>query len=340
MTLVLRSTTLFLSLLLALAACSSRSDGRTGPGTQPEGGTTDGGTDGPVRPDVVVQPPADECDKMDILFVIDDSGSMQEEQSNLASNFPRFVEVINTFMTDGGSALDYRIGVTTTGKDFTTVISFPGVPLPPMEITETGPAGELLMPGQCNMSRRWLERNDPDVSGSFSCLGQVGTTGSSVEMPLHMLQLAITDRVTEGTNAGFLREDALLAVVILTDEDDCSQLNDRLELSLDPLNPAGGADICDPNSAEIIPIAEVMSDIDRVKGDRGRWATAVIAGPGPGACTSAFGEAAEATRLQDFVNQVGANGVFSSICEGDLTTALTDALNTFETACQNFTPLR
>src|SRR5450432_184849 len=36
---------------------------------------------------------AGQCDKMDIVFVVDDSGSMSEEQSNLASNFPMFASI-------------------------------------------------------------------------------------------------------------------------------------------------------------------------------------------------------------------------------------------------------
>ena len=41
------------------------------------------------------------CSKMDILFVIDDSGSMTEEQDNLILNFPRFIEVLEEFRVDG-----------------------------------------------------------------------------------------------------------------------------------------------------------------------------------------------------------------------------------------------
>ena len=39
------------------------------------------------------------CDKMDILFIVDNSGSMSEEQTNLAQNFPKFIDVLSTYMT-------------------------------------------------------------------------------------------------------------------------------------------------------------------------------------------------------------------------------------------------
>lgn len=288
--------------------------------------------------DRYVPPAEDECDKMDILFIVDDSGSMAEEQANLASNFPRFVEILNAYRTSSGSQLDYRLGVTTTGKDITTVITFdvPGFPLPPMEIAEMGPSGALLQ--ACGMTRKWIEASDSDVAGTFSCLAEVGTGGSGVEMPLYMTELALTERVADGSNVGFLREDALLAVVILTDEDDCSRPEDRIELTLDISGGAtSAADTCDPTAT--LPVDRFLGALDAAKGDRGRWAASIIAGPGPGSCSSSFGDAAEATRLKQFAMDAGENVIFSSICDGDLSSSLMEALDTFEAACQSFPPL-
>lgn len=73
--------------------------------------------------------------------------------------------------------------------------------------------------------------------------------------------------------------------------------------------------------------------LDAYAGGPSRWAAAIIAGPGPGTCTSAFGEALEATRLEEFKTLVGANAKFSSICDGDLSSGLRDALQLFQTAC-------
>ena len=56
----------------------------------------------------------------------------------------------------------------------------------------------------------------------------------------------------------------------------------------------------------------------------------------PTACKSSFGNAAEATCDKEFITGVGKNGVFSSICTGDLTTGLTDARPTFDQACKDF----
>ena len=43
--------------------------------------------------------------------------------------------------------------------------------------------------------------------------------------------------------------------------------------------------------------------------------------------------------MQEFVGQTGDTAVFSSICEGDLSTALSDALDTFTAACEALPPI-
>ena len=120
---------------------------------------------------------------------------------------------------------------------------------------------------------------------------------------------------------------ALLATVILTDEDDYSREDNDFTI---PSDDCDGVDW-------VQPVTRYMSALDTLKGARGRWATAVIAGQT--ACKSGFGDAKAAKRLQDFVKKTGATGVFSSICTGDLSTALQDALTTFNAACMNLPPL-
>jgi hypothetical protein len=333
------------SLVVGCASRGSRAPGGgvhgddAGPGTGIDSGTVT------PRPDGSVPPPmtGDQCTKMDVLFVIDDSGSMAEEQTNLATNFPLFVDVLEAYRTETGEPLDYRLGVTTTGTDVTIRLSFPPeFMFPPMDIMESGPEGALLTGSGCGMSRPWIERSDGDVASKFACVAQVGTSGSGIEMPLWAVELALTERVADGSNAGFLREDALLAVVILSDENDCSRTDDPIEMMLaDPFSGGGAAaaDECDPSNPMIEPVPRFLGVLDTVTGDRGRWAAAVIAGPGPGTCSSEFGDAIEATRLKDFVTMAGENAVFSSICDGDLSSSLTRAIETFQAACESFPPL-
>jgi hypothetical protein len=262
---------------------------------------------------------------MDILFVIDNSGSMGGEQTNLADNFPAFVDVLDTFVNNDGSPLDYRVAITTTGVNKSWSKTLPGFPVPIEDGVDDGDNGAFRQ--QCGMTRPWIERADADVKGTFSCAAQVGTDGPGDEMPLEALNQAITDRVSDGVNDGFMRDDALLAIVILTDEDDCSYINDNFTLGFDE-------NLCDDPTA----VDQYVSIVDSVKGDRSRWAVSVIAGVN-GDCSSALGDAAAANRLVSFAGQVGNNATQSSICEGDLATGLADALAKFEQACESFEPI-
>jgi hypothetical protein len=298
-----------------------------GPGAKsdPEGGGGGGDGGGGGVNEFADAAPIEACTKIDFVFVIDNSGSMAEEQGNLATNFPQFIDIIDQYTTADGAPLDYRVAITSTGRDVSYQVAIPGSPFPPIAFTEEGEDGAFQQ--RCTMARRWLERGDADVSGTFGCAARLGTEGPGIEMPLYAIELALGDRVADGTNAGFLRDDALLAIVILTDENDCSRRDDNFDVS--------SADVCENNPA-LVPTQEIVDFLDTVKDARGRWATAVIAGPGPGQCTSAFGDAAEATRLREFVGLTGTNAIFSSICEGDLAGALGDAIDTFDAACQTF----
>jgi hypothetical protein len=266
--------------------------------------------------------PTQRCDEIDILFVIDNSASMSLEQSNLVANFPQFVQVLDTFLTEDGNPIDYRVGVITTGvtKSWQEESAWPG--LPPSSTGQTGSDGMMMM--DCGMTQRWLERGDANVADAFSCIAQVGTAGPIREMPLEAIRLALTERVVDGTNFGFLRSGALLGIVVITDEDDCSRQDDGFTV-------AAGQDVCDTPE----PVATYAGLLDSITGARDKWALAVIAGPGPGMCFSSLGSAYEAVRLKELASMAGDNGVVGSICEGDLAGGLQDALAAFDLACRD-----
>jgi hypothetical protein len=261
------------------------------------------------------------CSKMDIVFVVDDSGSMSEEQTNLASNFPMFASILSTYTTMDGTPIDFRVGVTTTGRnlkyDPIVVSGLPPITLP----DEHGPNGAFEHQSGCGTTP-WLDNTDSMLSHDLSCRAKVGTGGASQEMPLLMAKRAVSDRVTDGTQAGFIRSDALLAVVMITDEDDQSNTDDNMNV------PSTGG----------LPINWNPSDevqfFDTLKGNRTRWAAAAIAGDGD--CMSSFGSAANGARLKQFVNLANSSStqaVFSSICDADLSIGLKKALDTFQNAC-------
>lgn len=64
----------------------------------------------------------------------------------------------------------------------------------------------------------------PDQAEIFAELVAVGTRGAGIEMGLEAAALALSEPLRSGANAGFLRDDARLALVFVTDEDDYSPL--------------------------------------------------------------------------------------------------------------------
>jgi hypothetical protein len=276
-----------------------------------------GGDDTNTGPDADTTTTPRQCNKMDLVFVVDDSGSMQEEQSNLATNFPMFASLLSSYVTPNGEKIDYRIAVTTTGKDIMYTVQNGPITLP---MNEDGDNGAFR--NNCNMTKRFLEPTDANMQQVLSCRANVGTSGPGFEMPLLMTKWALGERVADNTNAGFLRDDALLGVVILTDEDDASTTQNNFTVTVTSQPPV-----------DYQP-ADLVAFLDTLKGHRTRWAAGVIAGETD--CSSSFGMAAKATRLQDFVTQANTSSTqasFSSICDGNLTAALQKTLDTFQAAC-------
>jgi hypothetical protein len=290
-------------ILLALAAC--------GPGAR-DPGTGDDDDTGPDGGSTVEER---QCNKMDLVFVVDDSGSMDLEQANLGSNFPMFASVLQNFVNADGEHIDFRIAVTTTGKDISYTIQGFGM-------SEDGDNGAFR--NNCGSTSRFIESTDPNMNTLLPCRANVGTGGPSYEMPLLMSKWALSDRVADNTNAGFLRDDALLGLVYLTDENDVSTVTNNWTLS-----------ISNPDPVPDWHPQDQVQFLDGLKGHRSRWAAGVIAGDGN--CSSSFGEAADAARLKEFVNLANQGGstqaTFSSICSGDLSGALQQMLTLFQGAC-------
>ncbi len=142
-----------------------------------------------VQLDTFLQEPASE---VDILWIVDNSPSMAEEQARLADAFGDFV--VNLEETN----IDFRIGVVTTDMDLDN-------------LDRGAMVGEtaFLTP-------------DDDYVTEFRSRVRVGTGGSDKEKGLSAALYAITEPMMSGPNGGFLRPDATLALNFVSDEDDCS----------------------------------------------------------------------------------------------------------------------
>ncbi|MGZ3458604.1 MAG: choice-of-anchor D domain-containing protein, partial [Archangium sp.] len=157
--------------------------------------------------------------KVDVLFVVDNSGSMMDEQQNLGSNF-------NAFLTHAeSSGVDYHIGVTTTGIE----TSSGGWAVCPGG-AQGGEAGRLFPVD--GSSPRIITPATPSADAVFAHNTNVGVCHWD-EQGLEAMYRALSDPLVYSVddprtpqpmdgNAGFLREDAKLAVIVLSDEDDSS----------------------------------------------------------------------------------------------------------------------
>lgn len=128
--------------------------------------------------------------EIDILFVIDDSCSMSDDQTNIANNFSAFINWAATLQ------VDFQIGVTTT---------------------------DIGRKGCLTGSVKILKPQTPNLATVFSTNVRVGTSGSASERGLEASYLALTSPSLTGCNNGFYRTDAALSVIYVSDEPDQSQ---------------------------------------------------------------------------------------------------------------------
>lgn len=148
-----------------------------------------------LNTDVFVQ---DAQPKADILLVIDNSCSMSEEQQSLAQNFASFIQHASS------QAVDFRIAVTTTDD------------------SSSGEQGRFVS-GAAH-PETVLTQTTADLEAKFRAKVSVGTSGAGPEQVLGPALRALSAPLVTTVNAGFLRQEAVLAVVGVTDEPDQSPL--------------------------------------------------------------------------------------------------------------------
>lgn len=245
---------------LCLQGLECRSDLCVDPDWEPTGTSGPGNTSSPSESDSEDQtgspPPSEPSNEFDILFVIDNSGSMGEEQTNLAENIGGIVGPL----TDAGK--DVRIAVTTTDDsnvwctgggvsdaesgrfvasscrsrlgDFyfsgddtnaeTACTDF--CELDSVEVEPTTTAQDAVA-----ASRPWIEigpggTNLPggvSASQALQCWLPQGINGCGFESTLESASKALNlAQADDQAESGFLRDGAHLAIIFVTDEADCS----------------------------------------------------------------------------------------------------------------------
>ena len=226
------------------------------------------------RPDLTAiffqSPPTE----VDILLVVDNSGSMQDEQDELSVGFESFVEFFDL------ADVDYHIGVTTT------------------DMSATGEQGTLVD----NAGPHVIHRDTDDPAEAFHDNVQVGVVGWGFEKGLSAAAHALSEEMNEGDNEGFLRDDALLSVIFVSDEEDSSShpVNDYINYFYG-LKDSRERDVF--NASALVGL-----DPETLE---------------PANCSSGlFGSAAAGRRYHDVALQTG--GVVASICESDFSQVITE----------------
>jgi hypothetical protein len=169
-------------------------------------------------------PPEDNaCVKVDLLFVVDNSASMKQEQANLVASFPGFVQEIQQELADAESL---HIGVVST--DAYEFNEAPCADVLGGLVTQTG--GDNASGAVCGpyaSGKRFMTEQD-DLPQRFACAAQVGTGGSGDEMPIDAALHALGGGLNApgACNEEFVRDDALLVLVLITDEEEDHSIGD------------------------------------------------------------------------------------------------------------------
>lgn len=131
--------------------------------------------------------------KVDILWVIDNSGSMLTKQQKVANGFNSFASV---FVNKG---FDFNMAIVTS---------------------DTRPSGSGGQEGSFQGVPTVITSTTPGFAATFQANVQVGQAGDPQAKELDAIELALSNSYLSGVNSGFLRSDAHLAIIVLSDADD------------------------------------------------------------------------------------------------------------------------
>jgi hypothetical protein len=165
-------------------------------------------------------PPQAAAAKLDLLFLIDNTATNLEEQQALAASMPAFFRELQSRT---GSPLDLQVAFVTSNMG---AGNFAFNTCPPL-----GDRGRFQVRAGCGLDAQRARhlavddrgnRNfDGELAKVASCLVQVGIQGCTYGHSLQAMRFALSGNLNP-ENRSFLRPDAVLAIVLIADEDDCS----------------------------------------------------------------------------------------------------------------------
>lgn len=290
---------------------------------------------------------------VDLLFVIDDSNSMGEEHEMLVSELPRLVSVLASGDVDGDGTRDVlpvrslHVGFVTTDLG---AGPHTGVPTCARGLGDDARlrarSGIAISP--CSASYpSGIFAFDPssdsasEFSATLGCIMSMGTSGCGFEQPLEAGLKALTpfgtpswaredlwvprfmsvdgipdseDGQGDRANAGFLRPDSILAVHVISDEEDCSVRDYGLFVDDDPRFGAVPRNVrChlfgDPAMGIVHPVDRYVNGLARLRRDPRDLVFAATVGIPPATeANAAAGDFAGVLSHPDMSPRVNADG--------------------------------
>jgi hypothetical protein len=204
-----------------LAACSSRAT------LSPAGGG--GGGAGTVGGSGAADLPGQTVDRnLDVLLMIDNSTNMTYEQVLFVERFSNYVSVLRALP---GGLPNLHVGIVTSSLGAGRSADIPSCP-PGGDrgVLQTKPLGITceranLAGGQTFIvDGNGAKNYTGDLADMVACIGMVGEAGCGFEHQLASISRALgaDGQPPPPENTGFLRPDAYLQIVVVSDEDDCS----------------------------------------------------------------------------------------------------------------------
>ena len=187
-----------------------------------------GSTDYEVMLDLAPPGPAE----VDLLFVIGSSAAMAEEQQQLVDQAGALFDALAALPT---GMPDLHVGVITTDVG----LGEAAAELPGSQCRASGDDGALHGAAACGVVSGFLtDAPDPDgsrrrnyrgtLADAFACMADVGTAGCTYAQPLTALERALARDRARPREQRFVRDEALLVVILVSDDDDCSVMSSGL----------------------------------------------------------------------------------------------------------------
>ena len=255
--------------------------------------------DDPHQPDAGLNP--ESCRLVDLVIAVDGSSSMTEELVAMRDTvFPAFAQRLPMI----GQGLDnFRVGTLDACPD-------------PANYHTRGNSGA------CNFSsgQVWIDSSSPNLGAEFACVGDIylgdqNCTGNNDdEQPASAAAASLEPPNSTGPNLGFSRDDALLVIIAITDEDE-----------------------------QPTPDRTAQEVYDRIVADKGGDVRRVVflGIGGSSSCAGAYGHADQAVKLRAITDLFIAHdrGVWWDLCAGNLEDGLDEAFQIISRACDELPPI-